>query len=74
MFEFLMVVLFVWLFFKGIGLMFKVAWGAAKIIAILLSVLALPVLIGGLVLAGGVILLLPVALVAGAVGILKCCA
>lgn len=74
MFEFLMVVLFVWLFFKGIGLMFKVAWGAAKIIAILLSVLALPALIGGLVLAGGVILLLPVALVAGAVGILKCCA
>lgn len=73
MFEILVLILFCWLFFKAIGLAFKVAWGAAKVIAVLLSVLALPILVVCLVFAGGFVLLLPVVLIAGAFGILKAC-
>lgn len=73
MFEILVLVLFCWLFFKAIGLAFKVAWGAAKVIAVLLSVFALPLLIICFLFAGGVVLLLPVVLIAGAFGILKAC-
>ena len=73
MFEILVLVLFCWLFFKAIGLVFKVAWGAAKVIAVLLSVLALPLLIVCLLFAGGFVLLVPVFLIAGAFGILKAC-
>ena len=73
MFEILVLVLFCWLFFKAIGLAFKVAWGAAKVIAVLLSVLALPLLIVCLLFAGGFVLLVPVLLIAGAFGIWKAC-
>ena len=71
MFEIIVFVLFCWLFVKMIGLAFKVAWGAAKLIAVILSIVALPALIVGLVFAGGVLLLVPVLLIAGAVWILK---
>lgn len=73
MFEIIVFILFCWLFFKAIGLAFKVAWGAAKVIAVALSVVALPVLIGCLLFAGGFVLLLPVVLIAAAFGILKSC-
>ena len=73
MFELLVLILFVWLFIKAIGLAFKVSWGLAKVIAVILSVLALPVLISCFLIAGGAALLLPVALVAAACGILKAC-
>ena len=73
MFEIIVLVLFCWLFFKMIGLAFKVAWGAAKVVSVILSVVALPVLIGCLLFAGGVVLLLPVILIAVAFGILKAC-
>lgn len=71
MFEILVFILFCWLFVKMIGLTFKVAWGAAKLIAVILAIIALPVLIIGMVFAGGVLLLVPVLLIAGAVWILK---
>ncbi len=71
MLEILMLGLGCWLFFKVIGLTFKVAWGAAKFIATLLLVLACPLLILGLVFASGLILLIPVALIAAAFGLLK---
>ena len=74
MFEIIIFILFGWLFFKVIGLMFKVAWGVTKLVAVILAVLALPALIIGLLFAGGVVLILPVLLIAGAVGLLKCCA
>lgn len=54
-----------------IGLTFKVAWGAAKLIAVILAIIALPVLIVGFAIAGGVLLLLPVLLIAGSVWVLK---
>lgn len=73
MFEIIVLILFCWLFFKAIGLAFKVAWGAAKVIAVLLSILALPILIVCLLFAGGLVLLLPVLLIALAFGILKAC-
>jgi hypothetical protein len=73
MLEFLVVIGFCWLLFKGIGLAFRVAWGAAKIIASLLFAVAVPLLIGCLVFAGGFILLLPLALIAIAFGLLKAC-
>ena len=73
MFEFLVLMAFVWLFFKSIGLAFRVTWGLAKITAVILFTLALPTMIGAFLLAGGIALLLPVALVGIAFGILRAC-
>lgn len=73
MLELLIVIGFCWLFFKAIGLAFRAAWGAAKIIASLLFAVAVPMLVLCLLFAGGVILLVPVALVAVAFGLLKAC-
>ena len=71
MFELLVVAAFLWLFIKGLGLAFRVTWGLTKAVAIVLFVLAMPALLGCLPLAGGVLLLIPVALVGIAFGILK---
>ena len=73
MMELLVLILFCWLFFKAVGLAFRMAWGAAKIIASVLFVLAVPLLILCLVFAGGIFLLLPLALVGIAFGLLKAC-
>ena len=73
MLEILFTVLFICLFIWVLKLLFKIAWGTAKVIGLILAVLALPALIVGLVAAGGFILLIPVALVAGAVALLKAC-
>lgn len=73
MFELIVIVLFAWLFLGAIRLTFKVAWGLAKIAAVLLFIIALPTLIGCLLAASGIVLLLPLALVAIAFGILKAC-
>lgn len=72
MFELLIVVLFAWLFIKAIGLSLRLAWGAAKVIGVLLILPALPLLLGGLLFAGGLILLLPLLLVGAACGVLMC--
>lgn len=71
--EILVIVLFCWLFFKAVGLTFRVAWGAAKIIASLLLTLAIPLLILCLTFAGGVVLLVPVAVIGAAFALLKAC-
>lgn len=73
MFELLVCIAFVWLFFKCVGLAFRVTWGLAKITAVVLFTLALPALIGAFLLAGGIALLIPVALVGIAFGILNAC-
>lgn len=73
MFELLVLILFGWIFWGALRLAFKVTWGFAKIAAYILLALALPVLIVCLLFAGGVVLLLPVALIALAWGILKAC-
>lgn len=74
MFSIFMVLAVGWLFVKVLALSFKIAWGAAKVAAVLLSALALPVLIVGLVCVGGLFLLVPLALVGAAFGLLKLCA
>lgn len=67
MLELIITVLFCWLLFTVFKLMFKLAWGATKVIALLQSILAVSILIGGLLLAGGAMLLLPVAMLVVAV-------
>ena len=73
MFELLTIVVFVWLLIKTIGLAFKLTWGMAKIIASILVVLALPLLIVCLLFVGGAILIVPVAMIGIAAGIMKSC-
>lgn len=71
MLDLIITLLFCWLFFKAIGLAFRAAWGTAKIIASLLFAIALPLLAVCLFFAGGIILLVPLALVSIAFGLLK---
>ena len=73
MFELLSLIVFGWLTLKVIGLGLRVTWGLAKFAAVALFVLAFPALIGALVLAGGMALLIPIGLIAGAFGILRSC-
>lgn len=71
MLDFLLTILFICLFFWTIKLLFKLTWGVAKIIAVILLLVSLPTLIGILMVAGGLVLLIPVALLIGAIGIIK---
>ena len=73
MFELLTIVVFVWLLIKTIGLAFKLTWGMAKIVASILLVLALPLLIVCLLFVGGAIMIIPVAMIGIAAGIMKSC-
>ena len=73
MLELLTIVIFIWLLVKAVGLACKLTWGVAKVAASLLIGLALPVLIICLVFVGGVVLLVPLVMVAIAAGILKAC-
>ena len=73
MFEFLTVIVFIWLMVKAIGFAFKLTWGIAKIIASILIGLAFPALIVCLVFVGGIALLIPIIMIAIAAGILKAC-
>ena len=73
MFELLTVVIFIWLLIKSIGFMFRLTWGTAKLIAGILMAIALPALILCLLFAGGVLLLIPIAVIGLAAGILKAC-
>ena len=73
MFELLVIVIFIWLLAKTIGLAFKLTWGAAKIVASILIGLAFPVLIVCFIFVGGIALLIPVVMIAIAAGILKAC-
>ncbi len=73
MLDLLILIVFCWLFFKAVKLAFKVTWGVTKIIAMLLFVVAWPILIGCLMFAGGILLVVPVALIGVAFGLLKAC-
>lgn len=73
MFELVVIVLFMYLMFKAIGLAFKLTWGVARITASILIGLAFPVLILCLIFVGGIALLVPVVMIAIAAGILKAC-
>ena len=73
MLKLLTVIVFAWLFFKTIGMTLKLTWGAAKIIASILMAFALPLLIVCLIFVGGMALLVPLAVICLAAGILKVC-
>jgi hypothetical protein len=73
MLDLIVSILFFWLFFKAIGLALKMTWGITKFFASLLFTVALPLLIGCLLFAGGVVILIPLGLVALAFGLLKAC-
>ena len=73
MFELLTVAIFIWLLVKAVGFAFKLTWGIAKVAASILIGLAFPVLIFCLLFAGGILLLVPLLMIAIAAGILKAC-
>ena len=73
MMEFLVLIAFCWLFFKAVGLAFRMAWGTAKILASILFAVAVPMLILCLIFAGGLFLLLPLALMGIAFGLVRAC-
>lgn len=71
MLDLIITIVFIWLFFKVLGLVLKAAWSVTKFIASLLMTIAVPLLIGCLIFAGGMFLLIPVILIAVAFGLLK---
>jgi hypothetical protein len=73
MLEIIISILFFWLFFKSIGLAVKVTWGITKLIASVMFTVALPLLLICLFFAGGLLILVPLGLVALAFGLLKAC-
>lgn len=70
MLEVIGVLLFLWLMGKVSGLLFRLTWGAVKVIAILLLA-ALPILAAGLLCAGGMMLLVPSGLLLLILALLK---
>ena len=71
MLEVIGVLLFLWLMGEVSGLLFRLAWGAVKVIAILLLAAALPMLAAGLLCAGGMMLLVPSGLLLLILALLK---
>lgn len=71
MFELLVIVVFCWLLFKVIKLTFHITWGMAKVIALLLCIFACPLLVFGILFAGGLVLIVPVLIVVGAYTLVK---
>ena len=71
MIELLCTALFIWLFIKVFGLVFKVEWSLTMIIAMILFVMALPALIVCFIIAGGFLLLIPVAFLGLALALLN---
>lgn len=71
MLELIITILCLWLFFKALGLALKLTWGITKLIASILFTIALPLLIGCLLFAGGLVILLPLGLMGLAFGLLK---
>lgn len=71
MMEFLLGILCFWLGIKLFGLTLRMAWGAAKIFVWLLMLAALPLAFFGFLFAGGLLLLLPLALLGIAFAVAK---
>lgn len=73
MLELIIGVFCIWLFFKAVGMAVRLTWGLTKIIASVLFTIAMPILIGCLLFAGGLVILVPLALIGIAFGLLKAC-
>lgn len=66
MFSILATFLIIWLAYKTFGILLSLTWGLVKIICAVLLILAAPALAICLLIAGGMLILLPLGLVAGA--------
>ena len=73
MLDILILIVFCWLSFKLLGLFLRMTWGIAKIIAALLFIIALPMLVLMLIFTGGMLLMIPLGLIALALGVVKAC-
>ncbi len=73
MLELIITILGLWLAWKALGLALRMSWGLTKLIVSALFALALPLLIGCLFFAGGVLILVPLGLIGLAFGIVKAC-
>lgn len=71
MLEILITILFCWLALKVLKLAFKVTWSATKLVSWLLFGVAVPMLFWCLSIAGGLLILVPLALIGLAFGLLK---
>lgn len=71
LFSLLLVGLIFWLFFKCVGFALRMTWGLAKLIGVVLMVIALPVAAVCVFLGLGTVLLLPAGLLAVAMGVMR---
>ena len=69
----LSLLLFGWLFFAFLKTAFRVSWCLTKVLASILSVLALPLLVICMIFAGSALLLIPLLLIAAAFGLVSFC-
>jgi hypothetical protein len=69
--EIVITILCCWLALKALPLAFKVTWGVTKLVAWLLFGVAVPMLFWCLSIAGGLLILVPLALIGLAFGLLK---
>ena len=74
MLSILVTVLVCWLAYKTLGIFLSLTWGLAKIMCTVLLMLAAPALVICLLFAGGMMILLPLGLAAGAFMLGKACA
>lgn len=74
MLSILVTILICWLSYKTLGILLSLTWGIVKIIGTVLLILAAPALVLCLLFAGGMLILLPLGLVAGAFMLGKACA
>ncbi|MDD5926593.1 MAG: hypothetical protein PUD12_00155 [Firmicutes bacterium] len=73
MLSILVTILICWLSYKTLGILLSLTWGIVKIIGTVLLILAAPALVLCLLFAGGMLILLPLGLVAGAFLLGKAC-
>ena len=73
MLSILVTILICWLSYKTLGILLSLTWGIVKIIGTVLLILAAPALVLCLLFAGGMLILLPLGLIAGAFLLGKAC-
>jgi len=71
--DILLTMVFLWFAWQVLKLLFKAAWSLAKVIAVLLLIVSVPGLFVCLTFVGGLVLLVPLAMIGAAFGLLKCC-
>ena len=73
MMEWILAAVFFWLFFKAVGLAVRLSWCLTKFVVSALFTVALPLVLICLFFASGLLILVPLGLIALALGLLKAC-